>query len=121
MDSKKQEEFGLDKLLYCEDGEAMEQAAQRNCRCTTSLSVFKSSLDGPLSNIVQCPCPWQRHWNKMILKVPSNPSHFVTVTAEEKRQQLKAILCVLQQQLFSLRNISYKLISTINLFKPYFS
>lgn len=21
----------------------------------------------------QCPCPWQRYWNQMILNVPSNP------------------------------------------------
>lgn len=39
-----------------------------------SLEVFKSSLIGILSTLVQwkMSLPWQADWNRMILKVPSN-------------------------------------------------
>jgi len=43
------------------------------------LEVFKARLDGVLSNLAsrRCPCPWQRDWNYMIFKAPSNPNHFM--------------------------------------------
>ena len=42
-----------------------------------SLSGFKARLVGALSSLVwwKGPCPWQGGWNRMIFKVPSNPTH----------------------------------------------
>jgi len=39
-------------IFHNEHGEALEQVAQRSCGCP-SLEVFKASLDGALSNMVQ--------------------------------------------------------------------
>lgn len=44
-----------------------------------ALEMFKVSLDGALSNVVQwrCPCPWQGDWNYMAFKGLSNPNHLM--------------------------------------------
>ena len=42
-----------------------------------SLAGFKARLDGALSSLGwwKGPCSWQRGWNQMVCKVPSNPNH----------------------------------------------
>jgi len=72
----------------------LEQAAQRAVDAPP-LEVFKARLDGALGNLGQYqtwrwPCPWQRGWSLMILRVPSKPSHSVIL-------QKQGIITVLQQ------------------------
>lgn len=45
-----------------------------------SLEVFQMRLVGALSNLVQCPCPWQGYWNEMVFKVFSNQDHSVILS-----------------------------------------
>ena len=49
----------------------------REAVATPSLAVLKARLDGALRNLIsgRCPCPWQRGWNWMIFKIPSNTNH----------------------------------------------
>jgi len=42
----------------------------REAVAAPSLEVFKARLDGGFEAT-----PWQRGWNRMIFKVPSNPNH----------------------------------------------
>lgn len=53
-----------------------EQVVQRDCACTSLKGQVGCGPDEPHPSEWH-PCPWQRHWDFMILKVPSNPNHSI--------------------------------------------
>jgi len=64
-------------ILYCEGGEALAQAAQRSCGCS-SLAGFKAMLDGALSTLGwwKGSLPMAGGWNEVDLQGPFQPKPF---------------------------------------------
>lgn len=64
-------------FFHSEDGDALEQVAQKGCGCLPSLKALKARLYGALSKLVQREVSLHTAgvWNSMILNVSSNPNH----------------------------------------------
>lgn len=68
------------ETLYCADGAALEQAAQKSCGCLLSGSVKSASISPCAScSSGRCTCLWQRSWNQGIFKIHSEPNHSVVL------------------------------------------
>jgi len=67
----------MEEIFYSDDGETLQQVAQRGCRCPLPGSVRGQDGWGfEQSGLAEgVPAPWQGCWNLMIFKVPSNTNH----------------------------------------------
>ena len=64
----------------CEGGETLEQVAQRGCECPLPGSIEgQAGWDCEQPRLEGGVPACSRGWNQVILKVPSNPNHSMTV------------------------------------------